>query len=156
MGYVENNLLKDETIIYKTKLHKIIFFWPGFVFISSIFNLSFITIDNIVKNYSTGEERMASTYVMIGIILFMDALIRYLTSEFAITNKRIIIKVGLIKRITLEMDREKIDESIVVNQGILGRIFNYGTIVISGTGSTKQIFKAIVNPIQFRKIAQEK
>jgi uncharacterized membrane protein YdbT with pleckstrin-like domain len=98
---------------------------------------------------------MAGFFLLVGIIWFINALIRYLTSEFAITNKRIIIKVGLIKRITLEMNREKI-ESIGVDQGILGRIFNYGTIVISGTGSTKQIFKAIVNPIQFRKIAQEK
>jgi len=98
---------------------------------------------------------MAGFFLLVGIIWFINALIRYLTSEFAITNKRIIIKVGLIKRITLEMNREKI-ESIGVDQGILGRIFNYGTIVISGTGSTKQIFKAIINPIQFRKIAQEK
>jgi len=98
---------------------------------------------------------MAGFFLLVGIIWFINALIRYLTSEFAITNKRIIIKVGLIKRITLEMNREKI-ESIGVDQGILGRIFNYGTIVISGTGSIRQIFKAIVNPIQFRKIAQEK
>jgi uncharacterized membrane protein YdbT with pleckstrin-like domain len=98
---------------------------------------------------------MAGFFLLVGIIWFINALIRYLTSEFAITNKRIIIRVGLIKRITLEMNREKI-ESIGVDQGILGRIFNYGTIVISGTGSTKQIFKAIINPIQFRKIAQEK
>ena len=148
MGYVENSLLKDETIIYKTKLHKIIFFWPGFIFIFSIFFIA------IAKNDSD-EETMAGFFLLVGIIWFINALIRYLTSEFAITNKRIIIKVGLIKRITLEMNREKI-ESIGVDQGILGRIFNYGTIVISGTGSTKQIFKAIVNPIQFRKIAQEK
>jgi uncharacterized membrane protein YdbT with pleckstrin-like domain len=86
--------------------------------------------------------------------LFIAPLIAQKTSEFAITNKRIIIKVGLISRRTLEMNLSKI-ESVNVNQGILGRILGYGTIVVVGTGGTKEPFAGITDPMTFRKKFQE-
>jgi uncharacterized membrane protein YdbT with pleckstrin-like domain len=86
--------------------------------------------------------------------LFIAPLIEFSTSEFAITNKRVIIKVGLISRRTLEMSLNKI-ESVNVNQGILGRMLGYGTIVVIGTGGTKEKFASICDPITFRKKFQE-
>jgi len=86
--------------------------------------------------------------------LFILPLIEFSTSEFAITNKRVIIKVGLISRRTLEMNLNKI-ESVNVNQGILGRMLGYGTIVVIGTGGTKEPFAAISDPMTFRKKFQE-
>lgn len=82
--------------------------------------------------------------------LFIAPLIAYLTSEFAITNKRIIIKTGFISRNTFEMNLSKI-ESINVNQSIPARILGYGTIVIMGTGSTREPFDRIKDPMTFRK-----
>jgi uncharacterized membrane protein YdbT with pleckstrin-like domain len=86
--------------------------------------------------------------------LFIAPLIAMSTSEFAITNKRIIIKVGLFSRYTLEMNLNKI-ESINVNQSVLGRMLGYGTIVVIGTGGTKEPFAGISDPITFRKKFQE-
>lgn len=86
--------------------------------------------------------------------LFIAPLIAVSTSEFAITNKRVIIKVGLISRRTLEMNLNKI-ESVNVNQGILGRLLGYGTIVVVGTGGTKEPFSSIADPLKFRKKFQE-
>jgi len=86
--------------------------------------------------------------------LFIAPLIAQKTSEFAITNKRIIIKVGLISRRTLEMNLTKI-ESVNVNQSILGRMLGYGTIVVIGTGGTKESFAGITDPMTFRKKFQE-
>jgi uncharacterized membrane protein YdbT with pleckstrin-like domain len=82
--------------------------------------------------------------------LFIAPLIAYYTSEFAITNKRLIIKTGFISRNTFEMNLSKI-ESINVNQSILGRVLGYGTIVIMGTGSTREPFAAIRDPLILRK-----
>ena len=76
------------------------------------------------------------------------------TSEFAVTNKRVIIKVGLISRRTLEMNLSKI-ESVNVNQTIIGRLIGFGTIVVIGTGGTKEPFERISNPMQFRRSFQQ-
>lgn len=82
--------------------------------------------------------------------LFLWPLIASKTSEFAITNKRLIIKTGLLSRKTVEMNLSKI-ESVNVDQGILGRILGYGTVRIVGTGGTKETFFQINNPLEFRK-----
>ncbi|WP_366183897.1 PH domain-containing protein [Flavobacterium ovatum] len=88
------------------------------------------------------------------ITLGLAPIIDKYTDEFAITNKRVIIKTGLISRKTFEMNHSKI-ESVNVDQGILGRIFGYGTIRIVGSGGTKEVFPKINSPLEFRKKFQE-
>jgi uncharacterized membrane protein YdbT with pleckstrin-like domain len=86
--------------------------------------------------------------------LFILPMIDNWTSEYAVTNKRIIIKVGLISRRTVEMNVQKI-ESILVNQSVFGRILGYGDISVVGTGGTRETFSDISNPTEFRKKFQE-
>ncbi len=86
--------------------------------------------------------------------LFLIPIIKQWTSEFAITNKRVIVKTGLVARETLEMNLQKI-ESVNVDQSVLGRLLGYGDLVIVGTGGTKETFTNIRKPITFRKRFQE-
>ncbi|SEH05756.1 PH domain-containing protein [Candidatus Venteria ishoeyi] len=86
--------------------------------------------------------------------LWIGAIIDYITAEFVITDKRIIIKVGLIWRNTWEMNLSKI-ESVIVRQSIMGRILNYGEVTIIGTGGTHESFSNISKPLKFRKKFQE-
>jgi len=82
--------------------------------------------------------------------LFLSPLIDTLTSEFAITNQRVIIKTGLFARYTMEMNLNRI-ESTHVEQGIIGRIFGYGTIQLIGTGGNTETFQWIPKPLSFRR-----
>ena len=86
--------------------------------------------------------------------LWIAPFIQQATSEFAITTKRVIIKEGVIARRTLEMNLSKI-ETVNVDQSIIGRILNYGSITIIGTGGTHEVFHNIAHPMQFRKAFQE-
>jgi len=88
------------------------------------------------------------------ITLFISPLMDRWTDEFAITNKRIIIKTGLIGRRTIELNLSKI-ESVNVDQSIFGRILGFGSVQIVGTGGTRETFTNINNPITFRKRFQE-
>ena len=71
-----------------------------------------------------------------------------------VTNKRIIVKTGIISRRTLEMNLNKI-ESVNVDQSIMGRMLGYGTITIIGTGGTRESFPDIGHAVEFRKRFQE-
>jgi uncharacterized membrane protein YdbT with pleckstrin-like domain len=75
-------------------------------------------------------------------------------SEFVITNRRIVIKEGFIARRTFEMNLSKI-ETVNVDQTVMGRILNYGSITIIGTGGTRETFHNIRRPMSFRKTFQE-
>lgn len=86
----------------------------------------------------------------IGLIAWLIAAVKFYSTELAITNKRVIAKVGFIRRSTVEINLQKI-ESIQVNQGILGRIFNFGTIIISGAGTPQAPITSISKPLEFRR-----
>jgi uncharacterized membrane protein YdbT with pleckstrin-like domain len=69
--------------------------------------------------------------------------------EIAVTDYRVIYKSGFISRRTAEMNMNKI-ESVVVDQSILGRLLDYGSIHIRGTGSGLEKLNKVSDPITLR------
>lgn len=88
--------------------------------------------------------------VVIGLFFLLQAYIRYKTTELAITTKRVIVKVGFIRRSTVEININKV-ESVQVDQSLLGRVFDFGTLVISGAGAAQAPLHGIAEPLAFRK-----
>ena len=80
-------------------------------------------------------------------------MIKYSTSEYAVTNKRVIVKLGLVQRDSSETLLSKV-EAIAVDQTIPGRMLGFGTITITGTGGTKESFPRISSPMEFRRQVQ--
>jgi uncharacterized membrane protein YdbT with pleckstrin-like domain len=142
MGYVESNLLPNEQITYRAKLHWIIYALPVIVFLIAI-----------VVALGGGGWIAGMAIAIVGFVLFLPPWIKATSSEFAITNKRVLIKVGLIRRHSLELLLQKV-EGIGVDQGVLGRVLGYGTITVSGVGGTKETFQMISNPLEFRRQVQ--
>jgi uncharacterized membrane protein YdbT with pleckstrin-like domain len=142
MSYVDRNLLQGEEVVYRARLHLVIFALPA-----SIAALG-VALAVVVASWI-----VASVFLVLAIVVAFPRYIRFVASEFAVTNKRVIVKVGLVYRRTLELVLAKV-ETIGVEQSIMGRVFNYGTIVITGTGGTKELFKDIANPLEFRRRVQ--
>ena len=148
MGYIESNLMNGESIIYRAKLSKIIFIFP-------VITLLILTIiAGIIWDVAAAITGFFFLLLIVIIPVEISSYIRYRSSEFGITNNRVLIKVGLIRRNSHETMLSKI-EGIQVDQGILGRLFNYGSIIIKGTGGTSNPFKQIDAPLEFRKKVQE-
>src|SRR6202035_1507431 len=142
MGYVESNLLPSEQITYRAKLHWIIYALPVIVFLIAI-----------AVALGGGGWIAGMAIGIVGFVLLLPRWMKASSSEFAITNKRVLIKVGLIRRHSLELLLQKV-EGIGVDQGVLGRILGYGTITVSGVGGTKETFKMVSNPLEFRRQVQ--
>lgn len=88
--------------------------------------------------------------IVIGLFFLAQAYIRYKTTELAITSKRVIVKTGFIRRSTVEINLTKV-ESIQVDQEVMGRMFNFGTLIIGGAGDPQAPIAGISEPIEFRK-----
>jgi uncharacterized membrane protein YdbT with pleckstrin-like domain len=151
MGYVDQNLLPGETVIYRAKLHPIIFASAIFFAVVGVFFLIVGSIDKAVSGFAI----LGVFFLAVGGLFGLARYVRLATSEFAITDKRVLVKVGLVRRHTLELLLAKV-ETIGVDQGVLGRLFDYGTIIVTGTGGTKEPFQAIANPLEFRKQVQSR
>ena len=146
MSYVDSNLMKDENAVYKANIHWFIFV-PGIVFF----------VIGIVL-FGSGAESGGSIFGFLAILLAIfssiKAFITRTTTELAITSKRVIAKVGLIRRNTVELNHNKV-ESFNIDQSIFGRIFGFGTLFINGTGGGKTPIPSIDNPLEFRRKAME-
>jgi len=86
----------------------------------------------------------------LGLILLVAAYIRIKSTEVAVTTKRLIVKHGFIRRHTIEININKV-ESIQVEQGLVARMLNFGTLVIAGTGSSHAPIDGIAEPLAFRR-----
>lgn len=143
MSYISNNLLNGEEVIYESKLHWIVFLGPAIIFAIGIL----LPFNDLLGQF---KPLLILAGLVMGVLAFIDVK----TSEFGITNKRVIVKVGFIRRKSIEVLLTKV-EGIDVDQSILGRVLDFGTIVVSGTGGTKDPFKNIASPMELRRRAQE-
>ncbi len=149
MSYVERVLQPGEELVYRSRIH-----W--FVYLNG---LAILVIAGLVfwagMRYAPPDvppmaiEIVAGIIGLWGLLLVLGAWIRRLTTELAVTSRRIIYKRGLIRRYTIEMNMDKV-ESVDVNQSILGRIFDFGDITVRGTGEGMQPLHSIDAPLAFR------
>ena len=146
MSYIKTNLNNDE----KLKYHSRISIKP------IIINSSFIIIASFIAGYVITDWFLGLFLVIIVVVLLIPfALSAYFGSEFGVTGKRVVSKKGIISRSVSEMNLSSI-ESVNVDQGILGRILNFGSLKISGRGTTTVDFANIDDPVKVRKLIQNK
>ena len=144
MSYIDSNLMRGETVVYKAEIHWFIFL-PGIV----------VAAIGFLMMAAGGEAGVfGALALLVGVALILKAAITKVTTELAVTSKRVIAKVGLIRRSTMELNHSKV-ESLNVNQGIFGRIFGYGTVVVNGTGGGATPAPGIDNPMEFRRNAMQ-
>lgn len=150
MGYVERHLLPGERVVYKTRLHWVLFVRPALV-----------TFLGIVLTVAIGVVTRLEWLWYASLVVAIAGLgwgalhaVELLTSEFAVTTTRLIFKVGILARYTTELLLGKV-ESIGVQQKLLGRLLNYGDLVVTGTGGAREVFPRVHDPIGFRNHVQQ-
>jgi uncharacterized membrane protein YdbT with pleckstrin-like domain len=147
MSYLDDHLLGGERIVYRAHLHWIIF---ATAFIVALLGLA-LTI--FLRWLDPQYWYLGLALIGIGLLLAISPAIRYTSSEFAVTDKRVLAKHGFIQRDSIETLLSKV-EAIGVDQGIVGRLLGYGSINITGTGGTEELFPQISRPLEFRRQIQ--
>ena len=154
MGYVDENLIAGEVVTYRGRLH-----WTGLLRPAALAAaLMVLGLVGIVYGFRSAGWSIFATIGLIvmatGAVTLIKALIERRAAEFAVTNKRVILKTGVVRRRTAEMFLAKI-ESVGADQTILGRALGYGSIVLRGTGGSTEPFDNIDRPLEFRRQIQE-
>ena len=144
MSYLDEHLLAGERVVYRARLH-----WS--IFATSIVVIVLgIALAVVLSVYQPEYWPAGVALAGIGLLLAIGPAIHYASSEFAVTDMRVVAKLGFIERESLETLLSKI-EAIGVDQGIVGRMLGYGTITITGTGGTEESFPRIADPLEFRR-----
>jgi uncharacterized membrane protein YdbT with pleckstrin-like domain len=147
VGYVDRHLQPGESVVYRTTVHWVVYM-PAMLFLLAAVAVAIwfpVTDSAFVK----AKPILIAILFGLSVLDWLRAFLRRLATELAVTDRRIVIKTGLIRRTTMEMNRSKV-ESVAVHQGIMGRLFDYGTVVVKGTGGGMEPLATIEHPLDFR------
>ncbi len=144
MSYVDRNLLERELVLYRARLSRTVFAWPG-----------------ILLLVAAGLPLLGGAAPGLGLVLALVALgyalrawMRYAGAEFAVTSERVIMKTGFIRRHALEIMLDQVS-GLVVEQGLLGRLFDFGSVWVIGAGGARDAFERLADPLRFRQAVQQ-
>lgn len=146
MKYIDASLTTGERVLHRGKV-SMLSMLP-----SVIFGGLFILMGLV--NLSAGIGGLATPMLLVGGLWLGLAWLRRITTELAVTNKRLIAKFGLISRKTVELNLTKL-ESVRVEQSILGRLLHYGSIIVGGTGATHAPVRFIDDPMAFKRAVND-
>jgi len=147
MSYVRRVLQSGEIVAHLARLHPIIFLPAAFWFVVALVLL--IAALTLSGDLRTGGEALAAFCALFAIASAVPAFVLWISTELAVTDRRVIYKSGLLARHTLEMNRSKV-ESVDVDQSLMGRLLGFGTIIVRGTGGSLEPIRMIGDPLTFR------
>jgi len=146
MSYIDGNLLDGEHVVYRTRLHWLLFVIPVLFTVVVLLPLAWLMANGTWKSF-------ALIPLSFGLIVLVATFIKRQSSDFAVTNKRVMMKMGVFATRSIELLLNKI-EAIAVNQSLMGRVFGYGDIAVTGSGGTRETFSRIQGPLEFRRAVQ--
>lgn len=141
-GVKDIRVQAGETVTYRARLHWILLAPPLVLFAAGLGSIPFQTMAAIVL-------------LLTAAVAIVGAYVKYVATEIVITDRRVIYKSGLFARRTMEMNKEKI-ESIDVSQSIIGRLLDFGTVAVKGTGGGIEAINSVAAPFALRnRVAAE-
>ena len=152
MSYVDENLIAGEQVQYKSHLHWIAYI-PSVLLAALLLSLSAFAFYSYGSNKDVVWEYAAWAFLALAAVPIVRTHVICKNSEFAVTDKRVLLKTGVFRRHTFETLVTQV-ENIGVDQSVLGRLLDYGTITVTGTGATKETFARIAAPLEFRRQVQ--
>ncbi|MBK6616708.1 PH domain-containing protein [Ottowia sp.] len=137
MSYIDSNLIEGEEVIYEGQIS----LWSLTKWIGlGVFGCAFIFYK--------------SAWVLLpfvgGVACLIWAFVQFVSTELAVTSKRVIAKYGLVARRTVEISLNRV-ESVEVQQSVPQRLLGYGSVFVSGTGSHKARIENVFDPMSFRQ-----
>tara|TARA_E500000178_G_C16581359_1_gene556203 strand:- start:18 stop:449 length:432 start_codon:yes stop_codon:yes gene_type:complete len=137
-------MAQQEKFIYQARLHWVIFIWPvAFALFGVWFGL-----------HMPALQQISLFLVGAGVVWFFLMWLTYHFSSLTIKKKQVILRKGILVRQTMDIPMTKI-ESIDIKQSIIGTLFQYGSLVITGTGGTQQWMTYVSKPLTCRRYVEE-
>lgn len=144
MGMIMTENRTKSNVIYFTRLHWVIFFWPMVGV--------FLGLGLLVSLTQLWE--LSLIFILMALVWLVVTWITYYFSSITIKQKQVILRTGVLVRQTVDIPLSKI-ETIDIRQSILGSLFRYGALVITGTGGTRHLVNYLYRPLTCRRYMEQ-
>lgn len=146
MGYIDRNLLPDEQILFRTKKSLIIFLLPAAWTVFSFYAVPYMQTNMFL-------EKLSFIPWLVAALWWSYYGIEYLSSDFVVTTKRVMMREGFFNRHATELRIATVSQ-VNVDQSLLGQLLNYGLLAINAFGAF-DVYSYISNPYGFQKAINE-
>ena len=169
VDYIRQSLSDEEELIHVAQFHWIYVFMALFnVLISFIISIDIIfvaikfepsilgkanqggSLFSQIMDLHAGVKILAFFILLMGLLKFAQMMIIRATTDIGVSDIRLVLKRGLIARAVVEINIDRV-EGVNVLQGVLGRLFGYGRVMVRGMGVGEVILPSIAQPIRFKK-----
>lgn len=133
MSYLEESLSAGEEVRSVFRLHWIVYFRVALWLALAI-----------------ATQDLFGWLTLFFVFVALGEWVKLRSIEQAVTNKRVILKVGLVSRKSEEMKLTSI-ETVEIRQSIFGRILGFGTVKVTGRGISDVVFKHINDPMVVKR-----
>jgi hypothetical protein len=146
MSYITRSLGRSERLIYRAH-------FPFFYHVLA-WGVLVVSVLGTLAAIANGYGWLGAIILLAGGAIFLGVLVPIWTTEIGVTNQRFIFKRGLIWRTTQELQLRAIEE-VNLDQGLLGRLFNYGRLELRGTGVDDISLPVLGDPLELRRALQD-
>jgi Bacterial PH domain len=146
MSYIDHSLAQSERLIYRAQ-------FPWFYSGSAWALLTGAVLGGGIA-YANGYGWFGLGLLLVGVASFLASMMPLWTTEIGVTNQRFIYKRGWLWRTTQELQLRAIEE-VNLEQGLLGRLFNFGRLELRGTGVDDIHLPSLADPLALRRALQD-
>lgn len=142
-SYVETHILPGEQVLYRATLSPASAYGPAIV----------LAVGSVVLGAVAHVAAVFGIFAVLTAAVALGGYMKLKTNEYALTDRRVLVKEGILVRKSVEMLLGKV-EGISVDQNLFGRLFDFGSVTVNGTGGGRDPFKGIARPFDLRKAVQ--
>jgi uncharacterized membrane protein YdbT with pleckstrin-like domain len=143
MSWVDRHLTTGEDVVFHTRFHPVVFAGTATFAACVVGVVALVVTRNELPRDTVRLLWLGG--LALAIVSFVPPTVRWRSAEFAVTTRRVLVKIGFLSVHTLELLLPKV-EAIGVDQPIAGRLLGYGTLRIVGTGGTVEEFDRVARP----------
>jgi membrane protein YdbS with pleckstrin-like domain len=150
VGYIEKSLGPDETLIYKAHFHWL-YYTSAWVILIATLGIAAGIVSAALSNDLRWAILLGGCAVVL--VVLLRRMLPIWTTEIGVTNHRLIVKRGWLHRSTDELQLKAI-EQVNLEQGMMGRVFDFGRVDVHGTGTDDIKVPAVASPLDFLKAVE--
>jgi hypothetical protein len=154
MSYADSLLSTGERVTHRVRQHWLVLLWGARIPIVAIIAallLLFLNQQGVAEPYRTVLGYLSAILFIGGLAFLAWATLRYLNTEFLLTNRRVVQVEGVINKRATDSSLEKINDA-VLTQSIFGRVFGFGDLdILTAAEAGIERFRMIIDPISFKR-----
>jgi uncharacterized membrane protein YdbT with pleckstrin-like domain len=144
MAYPQKLLTEGESVVYDMRPHWRVLFFPAVVLILTVFGAAFL-LSAVSMSWARWAVLAVALFVLF--VWVVQPVIRWATSQYVLTNRRVIVRSGIIARQGRDMPLARVNDCHF-SYGVIDRILGCGDLVVESAGETGRLLIAAVPDVE--------